>query len=183
MAFLFSFSLTGLSLLLPREEQVQRCHHVSYTNKSNAILFIAWRVGKAVYCCAGAVQVVVQVLCMCGGAPYILQAWTCMGLAGALGMCQARPCYWSQTILKYSLFMSCDFECNMTKNKNYHTFPMYYFLFHLFHCCSIHATSLYIILHVILCENKLKNICMPQCFLLLLFIVCTLNVTCQHMAV
>ena len=97
MAFLFSFSLTGLSLLMPQEEQVQRCHHVSYTNKSNAILVIAWRVGKAVYCCAGAVQSVVQVLCMCGGAPYILQAWTCMGLAGALGMHQARPCYWSQT--------------------------------------------------------------------------------------
>ena len=34
MAFLFSFSLTGLSLLLPREEQVQRCHHVSYTNNN-----------------------------------------------------------------------------------------------------------------------------------------------------
>ena len=82
---------------MPREEQVQRCHHVSYTNKSNAILVIAWRVGKAVYCCAGAVQSVVQVLCMCGGAPYILQARTCMCLAGALGMHQARPCYWSQT--------------------------------------------------------------------------------------
>ena len=26
-AFLFSFSLTGLSLLMPWEEQVQRCHH------------------------------------------------------------------------------------------------------------------------------------------------------------
>ena len=37
MAFLFSFSLTGLSLLMPQEEQVQRCHHVSYTN-NNAIL-------------------------------------------------------------------------------------------------------------------------------------------------
>ena len=72
---------------------------VSYTNKSNAMLFIAWHVGKAVYCCAGAVQSVVQVLCMCGGAPYILQVQTCMGLAGALGMHQARPCYWSQTSL------------------------------------------------------------------------------------
>ena len=60
-------------------------------------LFIAWHVGKAVYCCAGAVQVVVQVLCVCGGAPYILQVQMCMGLAGALGMHQARPCYWSQT--------------------------------------------------------------------------------------
>ena len=56
MAFLFSFSLTSLSLLLLWEEQVQRCHHVSYTNKSNAILVIAWHVGKAVYCCAHAVQ-------------------------------------------------------------------------------------------------------------------------------
>ena len=37
MAFLFSFSLTGLSLLMPWEEQVQCCHHVSYTNKSNTI--------------------------------------------------------------------------------------------------------------------------------------------------
>ena len=34
MAFLFSFSLTGLSLLLPQEEQVQHCHHVSYTNNT-----------------------------------------------------------------------------------------------------------------------------------------------------
>ena len=33
LAFLFSFSLTSLSLLLPWEEQVQHCHHVSYTNK------------------------------------------------------------------------------------------------------------------------------------------------------
>ena len=31
LAFLFSFSLTSLSLLLPWEEQVQCCHHVSYT--------------------------------------------------------------------------------------------------------------------------------------------------------
>ena len=38
MAFLFSFSLTGLSFLLPWEEQVQRCHHVSYRNSNNAIL-------------------------------------------------------------------------------------------------------------------------------------------------
>ena len=37
MACLFSFSLTGLSLLMPREEQVQRCHHVSYTNKCYSI--------------------------------------------------------------------------------------------------------------------------------------------------
>ena len=29
---------------------------VSYTNKSNAILVIAWHVGKAIYCCAHAVQ-------------------------------------------------------------------------------------------------------------------------------
>ena len=95
MAFLFSFSLTGLSLLLPQEEQVQRCHHVSYTNKSNCYLVVAWRDGKPFIAVLGAVQVVVQVLCMCGGAPYILQARTCMCLAGALGMRQARPCYWS----------------------------------------------------------------------------------------
>ena len=63
MAFRFSFSLTGLSLLMLREEQVQRCHHVSYTNKSNAMFVYSWHVGKAVYCCARAVQVVVQVLC------------------------------------------------------------------------------------------------------------------------
>ena len=56
MAFLFSFSLTGLSLLLPWEEQVQRCHHVSYTNNNAILLVIAWRDGKAFYCCARAVQ-------------------------------------------------------------------------------------------------------------------------------
>ena len=45
----------------------------------------------------------------------------------------------------------------MTKNKNYYTFPMYYFFISLvcFIVVSIHATSLYIILCVILCENKL----------------------------
>ena len=38
MAFPFSFSLTSLSLLVLREEQVQCCHHVLYTN--NAILLV-----------------------------------------------------------------------------------------------------------------------------------------------
>ena len=45
--------------MIKLEEKVS----VSYTNKSNAILVIAWHVGKAIYCCAHAVQVVVQVLC------------------------------------------------------------------------------------------------------------------------
>ena len=71
MAFLFSFSLTGLSLLMPREEQVQRCHHVSYTNKSNAILVIAWHDGKPFI----AVLVLYNLQCKCcasaRGAPYI----------------------------------------------------------------------------------------------------------------
>ena len=55
MAFLFSFSLTGHSLLVPSEEQVQHCHHVSYTNKLYFGVY-SWHVGKAVYCCARAVQ-------------------------------------------------------------------------------------------------------------------------------
>ena len=41
LAFLFSFSLTSLSLLLPREEQVQHCHHVLYTNKQYSVVVIA----------------------------------------------------------------------------------------------------------------------------------------------
>ena len=55
LAFLFSFSLTSLILLLPWEEQVQRCHHISYTNKQ----YCCWLLlacGKAFYCCAHAVQ-------------------------------------------------------------------------------------------------------------------------------
>ena len=55
LAFLFSFSLTSLSLLVPWEEQVQCCHHVSCTNKQYGVC-IAWHVGKAIYCCAHAVQ-------------------------------------------------------------------------------------------------------------------------------
>ena len=47
LAFLFSFSLTGLSLLLPQEEQVQCCHHVLYTNKQYFVGY-CWHAGKAV---------------------------------------------------------------------------------------------------------------------------------------
>ena len=55
LAFLFSFSLTSLILLLPQEEQVQCCHHVSYTNKQYSC-WLLLACGKAFYCCARAVQ-------------------------------------------------------------------------------------------------------------------------------
>ena len=62
------------------------------------MVFIAWRDGKPFIAGARAVQSVVQVLCNVWGERLIYyrrgRAW---GLTGALGMRQARPCYWSQT--------------------------------------------------------------------------------------
>ena len=71
-----------------------------------AIVVYSWRVGKAVYCCAGAVQSVVQVVVLVLGERLIYNGHgRAMGLAGALGMRQARPCYWSQTKLFSQMFL------------------------------------------------------------------------------
>ena len=60
-------------------------------------------------------------------------------------------CTLQTTDFKYCLLMSCDFEHNMTKNKNYYTFPMYYFLFHLF--VSLLFNPCYIFVHYTTCNT------------------------------
>ena len=83
-----------LFLLLPWEEQVQHCHHVSYTNKQYFVGY-CWHVVKPfiavlmLYSSSGAVVL--------WGAPYIRWARTCMGLTMAGACAKHQPCYWSQT--------------------------------------------------------------------------------------
>ena len=80
--------------LLPWEEQVQCCHHVSYTNKQYSC-WLLLASGKAFYCCARAGTRIGAVVLW--GAPYIGWVQMCMGLAMAGACAKHRPCYWSQT--------------------------------------------------------------------------------------
>ena len=75
-------------------------------------LFIAWHDGKPFIAVLVLYNLQCKWWCMCGGAPYILQVRTCMGLAEALGMRQARPCYWSQTVTTTEFFQIRDREKN-----------------------------------------------------------------------
>ena len=94
LGFPFSPSLWPVLFLLPWEEQVQRCHHVLYTNKQYScwLLLVC---GKAFYCCAHAVHEKWVLGTM--GAPYNGWARTCCSLAMAGACAKHRPCYWSQT--------------------------------------------------------------------------------------
>ena len=89
-----------LVFLVPREEQVQCCHHVSYTNNT---LYSWYKYGMLVKLFIAVLVLYMKCCASARGAPYIGWARTCMGLTVALGMRQARPCYWSQTCLSIEI--------------------------------------------------------------------------------
>ena len=101
LAFLFSFSLTGLSLLLPWEEQVQHCHHVLYTNKQYCVVIAGMLVKPFI----AVLMLYSSGVLVLWGEPYIGWAQTCMGLTMAGACTKHRPCYWSQTIV------TCELDC------------------------------------------------------------------------
>ena len=87
-----------LFLLLPWEEQVQHCHHVSYTNKQYFVGY-CWHVVKPfiavlmLYSSGAVVQWVLGAV----GAPYNGWAWC----AWASLWLEHAPSYWSQTFSTY----------------------------------------------------------------------------------
>ena len=92
LGFSFSPSLWLVLFLLPWEEQVQHCHHVSYTNKQYSCSY-CWCVVKPFI----AALVIYKWRLGAMGAPYNGWVWMCCGLAMAGACAKHRPCYWSQT--------------------------------------------------------------------------------------